>query len=191
MTGLFAWPTLPALMPLRVLVDTRKLNAPRLAVAAPGMTAGEAGPPSLESFAKVVGPLCLEGGKAMFPSADHVDAPALVLGWWLEVVQALFEKKRPAGILGFAGGPFEVRVTVEGAGRAWLLDLCERRVGHGRGPVNRLYLPDFFAGRVTLIVLQDSEEKMPPFEQMKCTLGSASGVSESCLPTLVRLTASR
>jgi hypothetical protein len=111
-------------MPLHVLVDTRKLNAPRLAVAAPGMTAGEAGPPSLESFAKVVGPLCLEDGKTVFPSADHVDAPALVLGWWLEVVQALFEKKRPAGMLGFAGGPFEVRITVDG--RAWLLDLCER-----------------------------------------------------------------
>ncbi len=111
-------------MPLRVLVDTRKLNAPRLAVAAPGMTAGEAGPPSLESFAKLVGPLWLEDGETVFPSTGHVDAPALVLGWWLEVVQALFEKQRLAGVLGFAGGPFEVRVTAES--RVWLLDLCER-----------------------------------------------------------------
>ena len=114
-------------MPFAILLDTWKLTEPKarsLAYAAPGLIAGEAGPPSLESFAAVVGPLSISDGKLVFPSADHIDAPALVLGWWLDVAQALFEKRRDQGVLGFAGGPFEIRITVEG--RSWLLDLCER-----------------------------------------------------------------
>lgn len=110
-------------MPFAILLDLKKLaesKAPRLA----GAALAEAGPASFDSFAAVVGPLSIGDGKLVFPSAHHLDAPALVLGWWLDVAQVLFEKRRDQGIFGFAGGPFEIRITVEG--RAWLLDLCER-----------------------------------------------------------------
>jgi hypothetical protein len=65
-------------------------------------------------------PIHISVGESVFPDAQWHDFPVVILGWWLEQVNALSQDPLTTAILRFMDGPYEIKISPKSAD-LWLL----------------------------------------------------------------------
>ena len=75
----------------------------------------------------VVGSIWLELDATLFPSNRWIDFPVVILGWWLQAIQAMSGGGKKRGECLFMDGPYWF-VIEEIDPKSWIIQCFERRI---------------------------------------------------------------